>query len=94
MKFNRNLDDKFNKRLSLPEDKLGLGLNVAWNADVVSIDGAHYHFWIPLHLKDLAEQRKQFLDVCKYHASWQGDPVSYSYSYLPEVLNDSVSNQV
>lgn len=80
-RYSEALDYKFSKRCSLDfKDKLGGGFNVAWTADVVSINGAHYHFWIPKNTTDL----KKFKDDCAYHASYQGDPVSFSWSYVPE----------
>lgn len=57
------------------------GFPVAWTADVVSIDGAHYHFWVPIELKDHKEELKEFLLTCEIRASYQGDPVSFSYEF-------------
>lgn len=82
--FTEGLDDRFERRESKSfGDRLGNLVSVAWDADVVSIDGAHYHFWIPNKLQQDKAQRKSFLLDCKSAATHQGDPVSFSYSYLP-----------
>ena len=77
--FTRDYDDQYLRRLSKPDDNLA-GMHVAWDADIVSCDGAHYHFWFnKCEGKELSELKKQ----AKIHASHQGDPVSFSYSWIP-----------
>lgn len=63
------------------DDTLGKGFKVAWTINIVSINGAHYHFWFPkCKGKELAEWKSE----SRYHASYQGDPVSFSYDWIPE----------
>ena len=78
------MDHRFERRESKDiSDRLGSLVHVAWDADVVSIDGAHYHFWIKNHFKTNDKARKEFLKDCASAATHQGDPVSFSFSYLP-----------
>ena len=77
-------DYMYKRRCSELDDRLGNGFSVAWTADVVSIDGANYHFWVPIELKKDKIKRMEFLSECHYQASIHGDRVSSSWSYIPE----------
>ena len=61
-------------------DKLD-GFECRWDADIVSIDGAQYHFYISPKLKNNPQQRKEFLKECKFHATRHGDIVRMSFEY-------------
>lgn len=82
--LNEYYGELFPRRISKPDDLLGLGFPVPWDAEVISINGAHYHFFIPPYFqgKAIQDRRKKFLRNCQQAARWQGDPVSYSYSYM------------
>lgn len=86
MKRLRTFD--YNRRLSsVEEDRLVFSsfakgyVKVAWHAEVVSMEGAHYHFWVPSTIQ--REERKVFLQECKTAAKLKGDPVSFSWDYEP-----------
>jgi hypothetical protein len=58
-------------------------MNVYWTAELVSSQGAHYHFWISPALEFNKEARDLFLRKCEIAASMVGDPVCFSYDYIP-----------
>lgn len=58
------------------------GLHIAYNESIASIDGAHYHCWIPKWLPK--QEQKDLLEKFKRAAKRKGDPVSFSWDYLPE----------
>ncbi len=62
------------------------GFYVHWDSEIISIDGAHYHFWIPKELgeKGRMTEKVEFLVKCEQAARNLGDPVLFSYAYAPE----------
>jgi hypothetical protein len=56
--------------------------HIHWTAEVVSSQGAHYHFWISPELENRPEAKKAILTKCEILASFIGDPVSFSYDYI------------
>ncbi len=86
IEFSSDLDYRFDRRASLDfGDILGNGLQVAWDAEIVSIRGARYAVWLPREMMDNKDERNEFLKECKFQASVQGDRVALTYSYIPEV---------
>jgi hypothetical protein len=76
----RNTYFDYDRRMSThPLDKLG-GLD--WTYSLVSEDGAHYHCWIPSGIT--AEEQKEVLTKFQKAARQKGDPVCFSYDYLPK----------
>lgn len=58
------------------------GLMIPWTEDVGTIDGAHYHCWIPRDLPKF--DQRALLNKFVKAAHQKGDPVSFSYDYLPK----------
>ena len=88
MKRNQNYD--FYRRISLHySDQIG-GMNIPWNSDIVSSDGAHYHVWIP---KMNAWQETDMLERFKSAARRHGDPVSFSWDYIPKDACEVLTNK-
>jgi len=76
----RNTYFDYDRRMSAhPLDKL-CGLD--WTYSLVSEDGAHYHCWIPTGLSK--DTQKELLEKFQKAARHKGDPVCFSYDYLPE----------
>lgn len=83
MRHSTEMDYRYNRRLSLHfGDKLEHSFNVCWDADIISAAGAHYHFWAPPTLK--GKELDQWKKDAKYYATRHGDPVAYSWSYIPK----------
>ena len=81
IRIRKDLDTRFSRRESKSfGDKLA-GMNVMWDSDIVSIDGAHYHAWFP---KYEGQALNDLINDFRYYASHHGDPVSFSYSWIPE----------
>lgn len=59
------------------------GLSIAYDESIASIDGAHYHCWIPRGLSRTEE--KELLKKFQRAARAKGDPVSFSWDYIPNV---------
>ena len=76
-RMNRNTHFNYERRSG---DYLD-GVFVAWTMELAGPDGGHYHFWFPKaspsKLSDLKRKAKQA-------ARRMGDPVSFSYDFLPE----------
>ena len=86
----RNQYFDFNRRLSrFDNDWLNwgykvngeVGMQVAWDEELVSADGAHYHCWIPTNLDP--DQVVEFYTKFKIAAKRKGDPVSFSWDFMP-----------
>lgn len=58
------------------------GLKIAWDECVYSIDGAWYHCWIPKGMT--RSEENELLGKFKAAARRKGDPVKFSWDYLPE----------
>jgi len=58
------------------------GLNIPWDYEIASIDGAHYHCWIKKGLNKIyqTELLNKFSDAANY----VGDVVYLSWDYIPE----------
>jgi hypothetical protein len=82
MYFNEHFDTYFDNRESKHyDDKMVDMKNVPWTSELASADGAHYHAWFPkCKSTQLAKLKSKF----KKETSWHGDPVSFSYSWIPE----------
>lgn len=83
----RITDFDFHKRESLsPYYKYGQdeieGLKIPWTSELHSIDGAHYHVWI--NPRWSAKYQKHIKDEFKKAAYWKGDPVSFSWDFIPD----------
>lgn len=86
--------EKFPKRLGrLFNDRLGFGFPVAWDAEVICTQGAHFHFWVPKRMEKNDEVRESFLQACVSSAKWQGKAVSFSHSYTPDEFDYDPLNQ-
>ena len=70
----------YSRRDSLYEKILGNG-RFEYITDIVSIEGAHYHVWVPRDLTEF-EQRK-FKDDFESAARNLGDPVSFTWDFIP-----------
>lgn len=82
--FNNRLGRSYYNKIKDGEvERLNGDFCVYWTAEVVSSQGAHYHFWINPILEKLPEERKAFLRKCEIEASYVGDPVSFSFDYIP-----------
>jgi len=70
----------FERRDSLYEKMLGNG-RFEYTSELISSEGAHYHVWIPNNLAQLEEKkyREDFKRAVRNH----GDPVSFSWDFLP-----------
>lgn len=61
------------------------GLKLPWTEELVSSEGAHYHCWIPMGLT--VAQEKDLKAKFKSAARWKGDPVSFSWDYIPNGIS-------
>jgi hypothetical protein len=74
----------YSRRMSKPDDKLSF-LDIAWDSDIVSEKGAHYHFYLPLFLKSFGKSIvNEILATCIQAARAHGDPVHYSFEFIQE----------
>jgi len=84
MKMEKNKFD-YATRLSLSEnDTLGQGavrIKLAWDKEVFSELGAHYHCWIDPTLAVMKQH--EILGNFKKFARMHGDPVEFSYDFTP-----------
>lgn len=58
------------------------GLDVPWTSEIVSCDGAQYHCWVDPDLTP--EQQEDLKKHFRAAASWKGDPVSFSWDFIPK----------
>ena len=70
----------FEKRASSYDRQLGQG-RFEYESEIVSCDGANYHVWIPrgYSKKEELDYKNDFESAARYH----GDPVSFTWDYLP-----------
>lgn len=64
-------------------------MKIPWCYELVSADGAQYHCWIPKGLS--VEAEKDLRERFKIAARRKGDPVAFSWDYIPDgatVLED------
>lgn len=54
-------------------------MDIPWTRDIVSEDGAHYHCWIHRYAN-----RIHYFNEFKKAARNHGDPISFSWNYIPE----------
>ena len=65
------------------DDRLAIGITVPWTSSIVSVRGAHYHFWIDRKLEKNTIALKHRLKDCVTAATFHGDPVMCTYSWIP-----------
>ena len=56
------------------------GEPIPWTIELAGPDGAHYHFWLP---RCNAIELAQWKVRAKRAARRKGDPVSFSFDFLP-----------
>jgi hypothetical protein len=78
----RNENYDFNRRLGRFDNDMIAGMRIPWCEEIVSVNGANYHCWISKLLTK--KEQKETFDKFKRAARTKGDPVSFSWDYLPE----------
>jgi len=63
------------------------GLDIPWAREIVSADGANYHCWIPTGIT--VEEEHTLYQLFKSAARNYGDPVSFSWDYIPREAYDT-----
>jgi hypothetical protein len=62
------------------------GMEIPWYSEIISEDGAHYHCWILRNHVDFEDaMQEKFMRAARRH----GDPVSFSWDYIPREVCDS-----
>lgn len=81
----RNKHFDYETRLSRKDDILDWGygcMDFAWTSELAGPEGAHYHVWLRRGLSKDDEQKH--LREFKRAATRMGDPVSFSWDYIPK----------
>jgi len=60
------------------------GVDIAWTSHISNSEGAHYHCWIDRRLSK--EEAVELLKTFKRCARELGDPISFSYDYIPDLF--------